>query len=438
MMSWLSRINPWRRAAPSTALAGGRKVDPLPFLEVRSASNVAATNPDPQWTYTFASSGDADAALKASVWVYACAREIATAAKSIPLRVYRGADLADDHPLARLLTRPAPGWTQARWMEATAYHLTLTGRSIARKYRARSLGQSAVHRGQGLPNEIFPFPGSAYKIEYDKDDIRYPIEEYKPRRGRDKTPILPRDMVDVVYVRPGRPDLGMSPAEGSEREISTDAQASAWQQVALQNRGVPDGVFSAKMPLNADQITEAEEQLKQRWAGIRNAHLPFILGSDLEWHDLAKTAVEMELLGGRMFTKSAICAAFGVPSVLFDAAGTTYANYETARAILMTHTVLPLVRSVRDQIMADLVPEYGDPTLSVEIDLEAADALLPFLRERWNVAKTALSVGVPMSQVSETFRLGVQPYTGWDVGLVPASSVPVDSLSVGNGAGDTP
>ena len=124
--------------------------------------------------------------------------------------------------------------------------------------------------------------------------------------------------------------------------------------------------------------------------------------------------------------------------MLFDSAGTTYANYETARAILMTHTVLPLARAVRDQLMADLVPEYGDPDLSVELDLEAVDALLPFLRERWVVANHALNRGVPMSQVSETYRLGVQPYDGWEVGLVPAAMIPVDSLSVGNSAGDTP
>lgn len=441
-MSWLSRLNPFARRAPApstTALAPTRKVDRLPLLEVRSASTVAASNPDPQWAYSYAPTDDADRALQASVWVYACAREIATAAKAIPLRVYRGADLAPpEHPLVQLLNRPAPGWTQARWMEATAYHLTLTGRSVARKYRARALGQSAVHKGQGLPNELFPFPASAFKLHVDKDDMRRPVTAYEPRKGKDKTSIPPRDVVDVVHVRPGAPDAGLSPSEGAQREISTDSQAAQWQQVALQNRGVPDGVFVSKLPLNGPQIEEVEEQLKSRWAGVRNAHLPFILGTDLEWHDLAKTAVEMELLGGRTFTKAAICAAFGVPSVLFDAAGTTYANYETARAILMTHTVLPLARAVRDQLQADLVPEYGDPTLSIELDLEAVDALLPFLRERWNVAKQALGAGVPMSQVSETYRLGVQPYDGWDVGLVPASSVPVDSLAVGNSAGDAP
>lgn len=447
-MSWLQRLNPFRSAAalPAVSLASVpqftaeptaplRRATPLHMLEVRSASSVAAVNPDPQWTFSFNAADQADTALKAAVWVYACAREIAVAAASIPLRVYKGQDLAPpDDKLARLLSNPAKGWTQTRWMEANSYHLSLTGRTLLRKYRARALGPSLQYKGLGLPHELFPFTAQSFKIDYDKDDIRNPIEEYTPRAGKDRTAILPHDMIDVLNVRPGKTYEGFSPSEAAQREISTDRQASAWQQVALQNRGVPDGLLVSKMPLNGDQLTEVEEQMKSRWVGMRNAHLPFVLGSDLTWLDLAKTAVEMELLEGRAFTKGAICAAFGVPAVMFDVSGTTYANYETARAILMSHTVLPQVRQVADSLNIFLCPEFGDD-YSIEPDLEATDAMLPQLRSRWEIAGKALDRGVPMSQASETFKLGVQPYDGWDVGLVPGGLVPVDSL-VSSAGGD--
>jgi HK97 family phage portal protein len=313
-------------------------------------------------------------------------------------------------------------------MEANSYHLSLTGRTLLRKYRARAIGLSAQYKGMGLPAELFPFTAQAFKVDYDKDDIRNPIEDYTPRSGKDRTAILPHDMIDVMNVRPGKTYEGFSPSEAARREISTDCQAAEWQQVALQNRGVPDGLLVSKMPLGGEQLEAVEDQLKSRWVGMRNAHLPFVLGSDLEWLDLAKTAVEMELLDGRAFTKGAICAAFGVPSVLFDVAGATYANYETARAILMSHTVLPQVRQIADSLNIFLCPEFG-PDYSIEPDLEATDALLPQLRARWEVASKALAAGVPMSQVAETFKLGVQPYDGWDVGLVPGGMVPVDSLT---------
>lgn len=444
-MSWLSRLNPFRSPQiPASALAAVpqfgappptplRRAEALPLMEVRSVSSVAATNPDPQWTFSFNAASDADAALNAAVWVYACAREIATAAKSIPLRVYKGQDLAPPgDPLLRLMQSPAKGWTQTRWMEANSYHLSLTGRTLLRKYRARAMGLSLIHKGQGLPAELFPFTAQSFKIDYDKDDIRNPIEEYTPRAGKDRTVVLPRDMVDVMNVRPGKTYEGFSPSEAAQREISTDRQASAWQQVALQNRGVPDGLLVSKLSLGPEQLTEVEEQLKSRWVGMRNAHLPFVLGADLQWLDLAKTAVEMELLEGRAFTRAAICAAFGVPSVLFDVSGTTYANYETARAILMSHTVLPMVRQIADALNIFVAPEFG-PDYSIAPDLEATDALLPQLRARWEVAKIALASGVPMSQVAESFRLGVQPYDGWDIGLVPASSVPVSSMTASVG-----
>lgn len=444
-MNWLQRLNPFHRSSlPAVSLATVpqfaappptplRRAEALPLMEVRSAASVAAVNPDPQWTFSFNAADQADTALKAAVWVYACAREIATAAKSIPLRVYKGADLAPpDDKLAKLMQSPARGWTQTRWMEANSYHLSLTGRSLLRKYRALALGPSLQYKGMALPNELFPFTAQTFKIDYDKDDIRNPIEEYTPRAGKDRTAILPHDMIDVMNVRPGKTYEGFSPSEAAQREISTDRQASAWQQVALQNRGVPDGLLVSKMPLNGDQLTAVEDEMKSRWVGMRNAHLPFVLGSDLAWLDLAKTAVEMELLDGRAFTKGAICAAFGVPSVLFDISGSTYANYETARAILMSHTVLPMVRQIADCLNIFLCPEYG-PDYSIEPDLEATDAMLPQLRARWEIADKAMNRGVPMSQASETFKLGVQPYPGWDVGLVPGGMVPVDGLAAGGG-----
>lgn len=440
-MSFLDRITaPFRRAATpivmppaALSLAGAGIPEPVTtrapvgMLQIRSADDVVRSYRDPVWTYN--KSASPDTALSASVWVFACAREIARAARTIPLRVYKGSELAPPtDPLAQLINQPARGWTQARWTQVNAYHLTLSGRTIIRKYRARALGRSLVYAGQGLPGEIFPFTALDFSVDVNDDDMRRPIEAYKPRRGKDKADVLPRDVVDVVYVRPGKPDEGYSPTEGAAREVSADKQASLWQQHFLNNRAVPDGILVAKSSINDTQEKAIQEWLDKRWLGPSNSHLPVIMGDDLTWHDLAKTAVEMELIPGRGFNKDAICAAHGVPSVMFSASGTTYANYETARAILMGHTVLPLILDLADGLNLSVAPEFG-PDYSIVPDLEASDALLPQLRARWETAKIALASGVPMSQVSESFRLGVQSYDGWDVGLVAASSVPVSSFT---------
>lgn len=446
-MSWLSNLNPFRRASlpPATLATAGIPADvappatapltraPISTLQIRSADELVRTYRDPLWTYN--KSASPDASLSASVWVFACAREIARAVRTIPLRVYKGDALAPPtDPLAALLAQPVRGWTQARWVQTNAYHLTLTGRTLIRKYRARALGLSAIHKGQGQPGELFPFTALDFGLDVNDDDMRRPIQGYKPRKGKDKTDVLPRDMADVVYVRPGKPDEGFAPTEGAAREVSADKQASLWQQHFLNNRAVPDGILVAKSSINSDQEKAIQEWMDGRWFGPSNAHLPPIIGDDLTWVELSKTAVEMELIPGRLFTKDAICAAYGVPSVMFSAAGTTYANYETAKAILMGHTVLPLILDLADVLNLSVAPEFG-ADYQIVPDLEASDALLPQLRARWEVAQKAWQMGVPLSQLAETFRLGIQPFDGWDVGLVPASSVPVSSFSGDVGGG---
>lgn len=430
--------HPWYN--PLGWFKGGRDKRKAPAHAVKS-TQITTTTQDPEWTFNFNSSDSGEAAATASVWVYGCSDKIATAAASVRLVAMKGEEpLPPEHPLSRLLARPVPGYTQTRWMQTIAQYLTLTGENYLEKVRAMAIGRSILpvpegEESKGLPHELWPFGASMFTPEVNDGARREVPIAYTPNAG-DTTAISPEDMIHMVYPRPGSTVQGLAPTEASEREISIDRQASEWQQTSLQNRGVPDGVFKhvrepGGLPMTQDQHDETQERIDKYWTDLQRSHKPFLLGANLDWIDLAKTAVELELMGGREFAKLAICAAMGVPTVLFDASGATFANLETARMILWTGTVLPLIALVVDTLNMDLVPEYGDPEIFIMADLSKVDALLPLLRSRWEVAKQAISVGVSLTQANTLFELGLDTdFSGSEAGLVAANQIPISTFGV--------
>lgn len=418
-MSWLRRI--FSRTAKAQS----------PAPEVKAAA--VYTRSEPAWAFSYSSSARPDDLQKASAWVFACADKIATALAACPVVIYRGGEVVpwlSDDPLAALLREPTPDMTWSAWLEEVGLYAILTGCCYLEKVRVRAYGMSVRYPTLGLPVQLWASGANAWKAKVDSDSRRQQITSYEPKTGSDRTPVQPSEIVRIAYARLGKRADAMSKIEPVEREIGADRGASEWQLSALKNRGVPDGIIKVAHAYNELQEQEIVNQIDSEWAGARNAHRPLILGQGADWIDLAKTAVEMEMIEGRRFTRSAICAVMGVPEVIFEASAATYANLEASLLILISQTVLPLAGRIIDALNLGICREYG-PDAYLEVDMGAVDALLPILRARWEIAEKALNRGVPMSQVSDTLRLGVEAYPGWDVGLVPSSNVPVSDLTMG-------
>jgi len=337
--------------------------------------------------------------------------------------VRSGEEVPAPHPLRRVLARPAPDYGTAMWLQEASLSMTLTGVLYMEKVRARAMGRSRIAEG-GLPKELWPQHGKTFRPVKQLNTRRPKVEQYQPLRG--EPGYLPAtDVVPVRYVRPGRPTEGFAPYEGAAREISIDRAASEWQQISLANFGVPTGMFKSKHKLSPEQHAKAEAHVQEKMVGARNARKAFLVGQDVEWMQLAQSLVDLDFMPGRRFTKSAVAAATGVPLVLIDVEGATFANYSTGEMILWTRTVLPQAGQIVAGINRGLVPEYGESGLEVVVDQERIDAMLPLINAKWDLAGKQLNAGVPMEQVARRLRLGVEEYPGWDAPLVPGSLRPL-------------
>lgn len=419
---------------------GGRANKRAGIISIKTSTEILG---DPPWaggagTFAFSDADEGDAAMKASVWVFACTRLIATSMSSIKLKVFVGDEEApEDHALVALLNQPMPGVAQSQWMALLSQYLTTGGEVYFEKTRAEAIGLSATDPKRGLTSELWAHPGSMFEPIVPPDVRRNVPTGYKPKVG-DKDEVAPEDIIHVRRPRPSDINSGFGPVEGSEGEINTDSQASGWQQSALGNRGVPDGIFvySGEDGLSLTEEQEVEQQIDDRWTGIKNAHKPFVLGKDLAWVDLAKTMVELELIPGRIFTKSGICAAMIVPTVLFDAAAATYANLAAALSQLQTLNILPTAKLIVDALNISLAPEYGDD-VTIKVDPGKSMAMLPMVQNQWDIVAKAVSTGVPVNQLIESVGLDVEPYAGSDIGWIPAGQQPVDIFNL-SGLSDTP
>ena len=61
-------------------------------------------------------------------------------------------------------------------------------------------------------------------------------------------------------------------------------------------------------------------------------------------------------------------------------------------------------------------------------------ASLAQLRARWELSAIMAQQGVSLEERNRMLRLGLEPSPGWSVGLVPASSMPLDAF--GDGSND--
>jgi HK97 family phage portal protein len=412
-----------------------------------------------------------DNGLKASVVVYACTTLVARTASSVPWYVYVDGELAPEHPLQLLIDSPNQDWTWTQLIQHTMYSLQLWGEAFLPKVRSLALGRSELYPTRtgadaGLPAEIWLLRPDGVAVVRGTDSL---IARYQDKVS--KKTIAVEDMLHASYVNPGDLYRGLSPLEPAQKDVDIDVAAASWQKSSFSNRAVPDGYFKPKEILDEEQFDELLLELQGQFGGVDNARKFLLLGMDLDWVELSKTMVEMDFMNGRAYTAQNICTAFGVPPEMVGLREAKYANYATAERVLWQQTILPNIYALRDIFNARLAPEYGE-TVTMLPDLSGVDALLRVFGERWEIAEKMLKAGLPYSLVNEEMGLslpefagqrftehtlkvietlgargvpmatlntlldlGIPPFPGWEVGLVPANLVPLD-LVVGGGITD--
>jgi HK97 family phage portal protein len=369
-------------------------------------------------------------AMKASVWVYRCVSVIALSAASVPFVGYRRLpdgnreELEVDHPLQKLLRRPNEEWGWAQFVTYLTQYMELGGEGFVTKVRAISDGSSELYPERGLPAELWVYPPDQFAPVPGKEGQPF-VRLYKARGSSSAPDVQPEDMVHPMFPNPSNLYRGLAPLEAADSDVDSDVRAGEWQAAAFDNMAVPPGIFKFDPNLSDEQWEEAKAHFKSEYMGSKNARRPMMLGNEVEWIDLAKSAIEMDFQNGRKLSRESICGAFGVPPVLvgiLDRA--TYSNFAQAEVIFWKLKMLPYLDLLKGSFNAGLAPEFGED-VEIDYDTSGVDALLPIFKERCEVGRSMVDAGVPLSVANRRLQLGIEPFGGWDRSWKPSSEEPV-------------
>ncbi len=367
-----------------------------------------------------------------STWLYDAVELRRKAVASIPWHVEtrdRDGDWqrAPDHPLQSLLDEPNPDFTTRELMGRLVQWLDLGGNAYWMKVRA---GQRSV------PAELWPAPPDKIAAVPGGPESGHMIAQYRFEMGSVKRTIEREDMIHFAYPSPSDMFYGVSPVQAASMAVDIDTESQEFQKVSLQNRGVPDGVFT----LRGDGITREEweaarEQVREQYQGADAHRAPWVVGH-AEWTQMSLSPVDLDYVNSRKESRLEILSALGIPpplvSIFEDA---TLANAQTARKVFWADTVVPLLEELADTLNASLVPEFAARSeLRIVYDTSNVEALRQDLGEKIEAAKTLWEMGAPLNTVSQRFDLGLDDIPGGDVGYISAGKLPVTGGSDSGGA----
>lgn len=392
-----------------SALLGREKASPVAPLMVQST-----TRPHPM-PHDF--KAYAREAYERNIIAYRCIALIAEAAASVPLQLYRGDRVVDDHPIVDALDRPNPMQDRASFVTSVCSFDLLAGNSYVEKDIAGRTIQLYARR----PDRMSVVPGvgmpSAYEFKVGQKSHRFPVD---PITGES-------DILHLKHFHPSDDWYGLSPLAAAAYSVDQHNAASLWNMGILQNSGKPSGAMryapkegDGEMP--DEMFHRLRAQLDEQSGASGKPGRPMLLEGGLDWVQMSLTSKDLDWLDGIDKAASYIAQAFNVPEQLVGVPGQqTYNNYREARLALYEDAVLPLLNRLCLALTEWLVQPYAGPEWRLEYDQDQIPALALRREQQWDRINASDDLTINEKRLAK----GYEAVEGGDVVLVPAGMLPL-------------
>lgn len=322
----------------------------------------------------------------------------------------KGEDTIEQHPLLDLLARPNPIHTGRQFWRLYQKYKDITGNAYI-----------YVHKGE---RELFG--DRNVELYLLRSDMVQPIIQgsdyvgFKYSKGNGEyITFSPDEIIYSFNPDPFDPMKGESLLRSGIRNMDTVNQLSDYHSSVLRNGGRVDGVLSFKSDLTATQMSELQEQYKEKYAEAKKAGRPLILGGDARYESLSLKPEELSFLESKKMTLDDICLMTGVPrAILSLASDETYSNADAAYAIFLRETIKPLLTDLTSILDWRFIPD--------DLELEYIDPTPEDIDRKIKAVKAASEVhAVTINEKRE--MLGLDPYESPEADeiLVPFSEMPL-------------
>lgn len=326
--------------------------------------------------------------------VAACLSVLATAFAEPKLLVMKEDEKGQDvqlskHPISKLFRRPNPFMSGAILSHYLVSAISVEGDAYL--YKNRNKKGQVVQLVPLMPNFVKPRGDSERLI------TRY---EYTPATDKVDIPVN-----DIIHIRtgidPNDHRRGYAPIKTVLREVLGDEAAGQYATALLHNMAIPGVILSPTSDAMGGPTREEAEAISEMYKskfGGSNRGMPMVLTGAMNIDVVSFSPADMNLIELRRLPEERVAAVMGVPAVLAGlGAGLNSATYNNTRELREYFTeqkLVPLWRTVADELTFQLLPEFDDDdNIYCRYDIESVRALSQDQDELYKRMNTAVSGG---------------------------------------------
>ncbi len=275
-----------------------------------------------------------------------------------------GEPVGAEHPLQRLLDSPNPFWSRSDLWRATETYLSLWGAAFWGLERDE----------HGSIAEIWPLRPDKMRVIPDAE--RYIRGFVYMGAGSELVPYLPDDVVWMRYFNPLDEYAGLSPIAPLRQSADMGMDALRANRKLLQNDSTPGLIIEMEGVPTDEEVSEFYARWESRFQGVEKSRRPALLGPGMRASNLGFSPRDMEYIESLRWSLEDVSRVFGVPKVMIgDLENTTFSNFSTARRLFWEDTVTAQLAFYTEALQHQLLPHFGDDSLTVEFDLSGVEAL---------------------------------------------------------------
>jgi HK97 family phage portal protein len=372
------------------------------------------------------------------VWVYRAINVLAEQIANIPFLFSRGArgreNLITSGPLLDFYARPHPQINRFQYWELRLIWLMLRGECF-RVPVYRNADGSLTHRPSKLSTKnsklktvLILDPANFQHIVQANQLRGWRYTGFGPTAPLDSQVFLPEEVWFEKLPNPFDFWRGMPPLLTATLPARTDFAAASLMKGLMENNADLGLIVRTDQPLDAAQQDQILAALRNRKRKAGTADKPLLLWSGAEVIKPALSSADLQFLENRKFSRSEICAAFGVPEEIVTT--TDNAKYDVmagSRLNFIENRVAPLCSRLEAEEEATTIKAI-DPGATGWFDLDSLPIMQQARRTRLVAAKVGFDMGIPLNELNTVLDLGFRLLPWGNTGYLPTKYQPLGDL----------
>ena len=360
---------------------------------------------------------------------YRCINEISQGAAGVRLKLMRGKNTVEDHPLLDLLDRPSPTKGYVELFESLYSFLLLSGNSYL--ISTGNAGSPPQEMYCLRPDRVKIIPGQmSLPLGYQYTVNGKVVTEYEVNQSTGASPVK-----HFKLFHPKHDHLGLSPLVSAATNLDSHNLTNRHNVALLQNGARPSGavIFKPKdesgssVQLSDSQRAQIISDMESRFSGSSNAGRPMLLEGDFTFQQMGLSPKDMDFSVLKKMSAIDIALCFGVPAQLVGIPDAqTYNNMPEARLALYEETIIPILRRIQSDLNEWLTPQFADD-LKLEYDIDSIPAMAESRKRVFESVVQGVNAGI-LTRNEARAKLGIDPIKGGDTLFVPATFMPIDLM----------